>query len=518
LWADDVTSDFLDRAAVDRPDALCVADPEISYTYQQARDRAYRLAGGLAELGVGRGDMVAVQLPNWADAVVTYYAVARLGAVFVPRMLIYRHHEVRDAIMRTEAKVLIVPDTFRDFDHAAMAMELRKECPSLEHVIVHGEPPAGAIPFEEACGDELYDGPKASPDDYHLILFTSGTTAQPKGVVHTWNTYRAGAKGLVENFRLTRDDVCLMPSPIMHNTGLIAGVAAPLLAQAATVVQPIWEASQGLSLISRLGVTYSVGAPPFVTMMIDAYESERYDLSRLRLFACGGAPVPGPIVRQAVEVLGCKLQTVFGQSESSLQTLTDIDDPVERVASSDGKAVRGTEVLILDNDGNEVPRGTEAEICSRGPGVMLEYWRDPERTADVFAHGWFHSGDLGRMDDDGYIRVTGRKKDLIIRGGTNLSSVEIEEMVIEHPRVADASVVGMPDRVLGERVCAFVVTTDDKDMSLEELTSFMREKKIAMQKLPERIEVRTELPRTATGKVLKYKLREEVVGLLGNET
>ena len=514
LWGDEVLSDLVERAASERPDALCVGDPDRQYTFAEARDRAWRIAAGLAELGVGRGDHVAVQMPNWADTVVVYYAVARLGAVFVPRMLIYREHEVRDAIERSRSKVFITVDEFRRFDHASMALDIKQACPALEHVVVLGDVPDGALSFESIVAAHHYDGPKPEADDPHLLLFTSGTTAQPKGVLHSWNTYQGSARALAAAFRLTEADICLMPSPMMHNTGLMAGVVAPLIHRAGTVMQPIWEVHEGLSLISRFGCTFSVGATPFLTMMIDAYDPDKYDLSTFRLFASGGAPVPGAVVRQAVDVLGCTVQTVYGQSESSLQTITDLDDPVERVASSDGKAGTGVTIAILDDDGDEVPRGDEGEICSRGPGVMVGYFGDPERTAEAFINGWFRSGDLGRMDPDGYIRVTGRKKDLIIRGGTNITPIEIEELIMDHPDVAEVSVVGMPDRVLGERVCAFVVPRPDTNLVLEDITTFLRARKIAVQKLPERLELRTELPHNATGKVEKFKLREEIAQLV----
>jgi non-ribosomal peptide synthetase component E (peptide arylation enzyme) len=515
LWGDDVLWDHLDRAATYRPDGLCVADPETRYTFAEAFDRAGRIASGLAALGVGRGDHVAVQLPNWAETAIVYYAIARLGAVFLPRMPIYREHEVGEAIERTRSKVFVTTDTFRKFDHAAMGLDIQRRSDSLEHVVVLGDAPDGALPYDALVAGHAFDGPEPDADDPHLVLFTSGTTARPKGVVHSWNTYQGSALALAAAFRLTADDICLMPSPVMHNTGLMAGVVAPLLHQAGTVLQPVWEAHEGLSLISRFGCTYSVGATPFVTMMIDAHDPAQYDLSTFRLFACGGAPVPGAVVRQAIDTLGCTLQTVYGQSESSLQTITDIDDSVERVATSDGKAATGVRISILDDHGVAVPHGDEGEICSQGPGVMLGYFDDPGLTSRAFVDGWFRSGDLGRMDDDGYIRVTGRKKDLIIRGGSNIAPIEIESMIMEHPDVTDVSVVGMPDRVLGERICAFVVPRAGAALELDDITTFLREKKIATQKLPERLELRSELPHNATGKVEKFKLRDEIAAIVG---
>jgi acyl-coenzyme A synthetase/AMP-(fatty) acid ligase len=514
FWGDEVLSDFVDRHASEQPGALFNADGRGTLSFGELRTRSDALAHSLNRLGVKPGDRVTAQLPNWIEASVVYCAVARLGAVYVPRMMVYRDAEMQDAIDRTESKVLIVADQFRGFDHLGMGLGLREKCPSVKEVVVVGEARRGAIPLRELVQGPAYEGPRPQADDLHMILFTSGTTAKPKGVVHTFNTYVACAHILEDQYRVRRADVCFMPSPVMHNTGNQTGILLPLFVGCPTVFQDIFEPRAALAMITEYGCTYSVGATPFVTAMMDAFDPGQHDLSRFRLFACGGAPVPGVVVERAVRILGCRLMTVFGQGESHVQTATDLDDPVGVVASSDGHAVKGMQVSIRDDGGNEVPPGVEGEICSKGPGVMLGYWQDPEQTAAAFAGGWFHSGDLGRMNEAGYMRVTGRKKDIIIRGGMNISALEVEALLLQHPSVKEVAVVGMPDARLGEKLCAYVVPVQGAHPTLEELTEFMKSKRVMMQKLPERLELRESLPLTPTGKVEKFRLRDEISRLL----
>ena len=434
MWSDDVLPDIVERNARRNPDGLCVADGRTEITFDQARDRAWSLAGALAELGIEPGDRVVVQLPNVSEAVITYYAIARLGAVLVPRMPIYRHREMLDTVRRTGAKAIIVADRHRGFDHAQMAVSVAEASPSVSSVVVLGEAPRGAIRWDSLIASTPYDGPSPSADDVHVILFTSGSTADPKGVVHTFNTFAACARGI--NAVLHHDDTrrAFVTSPVMHLTGLNSGVLSAALGGFAAVIQPIWEPTQALELITRYGCTHSNGATPFVVMLADAYRPAQHDLSRFRIFGCGGAPIPPAVVHRADQELGCQLVALYGQTEACLHTMTRLDDSVERVATSDGRPVPGAEIVLLDEHAAPVATGAEGEVCSRSPSVMLGYWQDPAATDAAFdAAGWFHSGDLGRMDSHGYLRITGRKKDIISRGGVKIAAREIEEILLEHP-------------------------------------------------------------------------------------
>ena len=509
LWAEHTLAHCVERNARQQPGEIGVVDESRELTFAELRDMAWSLAGSLAEAGLDDESVVAVQLPNVVEAVVTYYALCRLGCVIVPRMMIYRRSEVSDAIDRTGAECFITVDEHRGFDHAAMGMELSAVCPSLQSVMVLGQPPRGAASLDELISSgEPYEGPLPHPDDDQMIIFTSGTTALPKGALHSFNSHAATARVLNRHIELVPGDRCFMPSPVMHNTGLNAGVISPCLGGFGTVLQDAWNAHRALELVSRYGCTHTMGATPFATMMADASESGDYDIGPFRVFGCGGAPIPAAVVHRAEDALGCKMLSIFGQSEFGVETMTGLTDPVERVASSDGCAVPCNDVRILDDNGNEMERGQEGEICSRGPMVMLEYWQDPERTAEVFApSGHFRSGDLGRMDADGYVRVSGRRKELVNRGGVKIAPREIEDILIEHPQVTEAAVIGMPDERLGERVCAFVVAAPGPAPTFESVVEHVRAQGVAVQKLPERLELIDELPRTATGKVEKFRLR-----------
>jgi cyclohexanecarboxylate-CoA ligase/acyl-CoA synthetase len=305
--------------------------------------------------------------------------------------------------------------------------------------------------------------------------------------------------------------VIFMPSPVAHATGLVVGVLAPLAVGAGTHLLDVWEPNEGLRRIEQYRCTATATATPFVRMALDAAPAAGRDLSSMRFWLCAGAPIPEAL---AAEFAGVFTQGVlnplYGASEIMAATCCHRGDPLERRAGSDGSpALDGVRIGLMGPDGESVPAGEEGEICYWGPGGILGYWRDPERTAaTIDGDGWHHTGDLGRMDADGYLRVTGRLKDIIIRGGTNISAAEVESHVLAHPDVAQAAVVAYPDDRLGEKVCAVVVPVAGRQLTLPDVTEFLRGRSISLQKLPERLLLVDELPTTATGKVQKFLLRE----------
>ncbi|WP_027930262.1 AMP-binding protein [Amycolatopsis thermoflava] len=510
-WQEGGLAQLADERARSHGDKVFVSDGTSARTYAAVRDQAAGLAAGLRRLGVGRGDRVAVQLPNWTEFAVIALAVSRLGAILVPIMPIYRGAEVGYVLRHAGVKVAITCAEFKGFDHLGMFRGLRAELPDLEElVVVRG---AGAVAL-----DELMDVPDAdvtappSPDEPFLIVYTSGTTSRPKGCLHTVNTLRASAAAIATSVRYTEDDVQFGPSPITHSTGLVTSVVLPMLAGASSHLMEAWEPEEGLQRIAKHGCTAAVTATPFLQMLTAAYDPDRHDASSLRLWVCAGSPIPGTIVHRASEQFqGCRVLSLYGRSENFLTTMCTIDDPPERSATSDGAALAGASVKIVDALGEEVPRGTEGDIAYRGPSHMLQYYRDPEQTAALFtADGYSRSGDLGYMDPDGYVRVTGRLKDIVIRGGLNISARELEDLLADHPSVDQVAVVGMPDERLGERVCAYVVPAAGREPTLDELTGYLRGRDLATPKLPERLELVEKLPLTATGKVRKHLLREDI--------
>jgi cyclohexanecarboxylate-CoA ligase/acyl-CoA synthetase len=402
-----------------------------------------------------------------------------------------------------------------------MFRELRQARPELEHlVVVRATPADGELSLAELTRPDLSTdayvedaiGPRPGADDGHVLIFTSGTESRPKGCLHTWNTIGFSVRGLSEAFQLDRSSVTFAPSPVSHGTGLALGVAAPIFTGGAIHLQDVWQPKVGLARIREHQCTHAATATPFVRMALDAFDPAQDDVSSMRAWVCAGAPIPASLADEVATVFrGCRLLPLYGASEIFATTVCWASDPPEMAVISDGRpALDGVEVKIVNELGEELPAGEEGEVWYRGPGAMVGYWRDPERTATAITDGWYHTGDLGQFNAEGLLRLKGRLKDVIIRGGTNISAGEVEEHLLTHPKVKSVAVVAMPDRRLGEKACAFVVPAGPEAPTLVELADYLKHvRRIAVHKLPERLEILEELPVTPTGKVQKFALREQ---------
>jgi acyl-CoA synthetase (AMP-forming)/AMP-acid ligase II len=514
-WGDTTLPEFVDRWADEEPAHPYVSDAAGEFTYGEFREAAWNLASAFAELGVEPGDRVAVQLPNWNEYFLVYAACARLGAVMIPVVAVYREGEVRFIVENAGAVGLVTCGEFRGFDHAAMANSIAESVPGLAfRVVVRGEARDGATALDELLAtvrDTSGLPPMPSADQPHLILYSSGTEAHPKGCLHTWNSSSFLPKQAVGALGMGREDVMFMPSPVTHALGLTLGVMAPTIAGASVHLLDIFDPAVALERMAAYQCTGTASPAPFIRMMLDAFDPSVHDVSRLRFWLSAGAPIPKALVEEAAaRFSGCRVVSAYGSSEVMMATVCRPEDSVERVASSDGSPVPGVEIRIVDLDEHEAPTGSDGEIRYRGPGRLVEYWNRPDLTAGATdSEGWWRTGDLGRLDEDGYLRVTGRLKDIIIRGGFNISAREVEEALLEHPAIANVALVGLPDPVVGERACAVIVLRDGATASIDDLREFLTvERKIAIWKVPERLEFVDDFPLTATGKIKKFALRD----------
>lgn len=519
-WPDRLLTDFLDEDVARHPDKVAVtgADSNTGITttlsYRQLRRLVDRIAAGLCSLGVAHGDVVSCQLPNWWQFVALHLACVRIGAITNPLMPIFRQRELRYMLGFSESKVLVVPRRYRNFDYPAMVDELRADLPALRHVLVIGAGRSGS--FEETLlgrrwEDEvdiarLFAKRRPSPDDATQLLYTSGTTGEPKGVVHTSNTLLSILGRYAERLSLGADDVILMASPMGHQAGFMYGLMMGTMLGAKLVLQDVWVPDEAVRLIEDEGVTFTKGSTPFLADLADAPALSRHDVRTLRIFVSSGAPIPRVLVERATQRLGAHIISAWGMSETGSVTTTVPGDPGDRIFGTDGCALPGMEVRAVDSAGRVLPAGTEGHLQCRGIGNFVGYFRRPE-WSHATGDGWFDTGDLAVMMEDGYIRITGRAKDILIRGGENVPVIEIENVLYRHPAIAQVAIVGMPDERLGERACAFVTLREGASFDFATMTTFLESQGVARQYFPERLEVLAQLPRTASGKIQKFELR-----------
>jgi acyl-CoA synthetase (AMP-forming)/AMP-acid ligase II len=523
-WSPDTLYDLISSAAEQRPDKVFAFDSTMSVTYRQLAELAIRCAVGLRRAGVRRGDRVAVQIPNWTEFIVLAAAIARAGAVLVPIMPIYRGKDVGYVLRHSAARLAVTAEEFKGFRYVDMFRELRAECPDLAGLVVlrgaagEGEHTFADLEIDGPLEDLAAElGPDTPPDEPLLIVYTSGTTAQPKGCHHTLNTLRASAEAIAVNLEYSEHDVQFGPSPITHSTGIVTSMMLPLLRGGSSHLMESWEPVDGMRRIREHGCTVAVTATAFLQMMMSAFDPARDDVGSMRIWVCAGSPIPGSVVQRAGEMLsGGRVLSLYGRSENFLTTMCTVHDDPERSVTSDGSAPPGAEIRVVGADGAELPRGEEGDIAYRGPSHMIGYYRDPDATAALFTpDGFSTSGDLGRMDADGFVRVTGRLKDIVIRGGMNISAREVEDLLLAHPAVSAVAVVGMPDERLGEKVCAYLVLAPGAaPLELADVVTHLRDHGLPTPKLPERVEIVEALPMTATGKIQKHLLRADIASKL----
>lgn len=519
LWTDDLVDGFVaaraaDPATVELP---AVVDGERTITYGELEQHVRAIAAALHELGVGRGDVVSWQLPNWWEAVPLHHGILRLGAVSNPVIPIYRRREVEFVLRQAESTVFVHPGQFRGFDHGRMVAEMAPHLPALAHtVVVRGEPGSGR-PFAELLAGGALPAVERAATDPAVLMYTSGTTSDPKGVVHPHTTLVRENHGCIRSWGLTGEDRIFMPSPITHVTGLLYGVHLPAMLGCPVVLQDVWEPAAALRLIEQHRATFTTAATPFVHGLVHCADIDHRDVTSLRWINIGGGDVPPGLVREAEARLGATVARGYGSTEYPTATQGWTDDPLDRRAETDGRPVAGTELKIVDDDGVALPPGERGELLVRGPERFTGYLVPPAGEQVFDADGWFATGDMARLDAQGGLTIEGRKKDIVLRGGENISVKEVEDQLYAHPRIAEVAIVAMPDPVMIERACAFVVVAGDEPPALPELAAYLVDHGFAIQKVPERLELVPELPKNLAGKVQKFKLRERIAAVLAAE-
>jgi cyclohexanecarboxylate-CoA ligase len=470
---------------------------------------AEAMSSALNELGIRAGDTVSYQLPNWLEAMVVVLGALRLGAVANPIVPIYRQREVGFIVREAQTKVLFVPASYRGFDHVVMAREI--DAPSLRAIVACGGAPSGILSYEAMLDGHwrrALDAPGPSPDDEAFLLYTSGTVANPKGVLHSQRTLLTDALSMVATTDVSEADVCFVASPVTHITGALYAHFLPQIHGNTLCLVDVWRPGDGAALIARERCTWTTGATPFLQGLVYDTEVQKHDISSLRVFRCGGADVPPKLIRDA-RAHGIQAFRSYGSSEHPTISGIAGDDP-NKAATTDGRVHDHIDIRVVDlNSGRPVPAGQPGEIQTRGPELFLGY-RDAALNRDAFTEdGWFRTGDLGILDAERFIRIVGRRKDIIIRKGENISAKEVEDVLMEHPALDRVAVIGLPDAERGEMVTAVCVTRPGAVFSFDDMTRHLASAGLARQKYPERLEFVDVLPMTASGKILKNKLRDQ---------
>lgn len=517
-WPDETIYDRFLRTATQHASKVAIIEADREWTYAQVLHDVQALSRGLAATGVKAGDVVAVQLPNSAEQPIAHLALNRIGALAMPIHDTWHEAELPHLLGMSAAVAAIVPANYRDIDYPAIYAGLKATMPSLKRIFALGGSSAHAESYESLLADTQDEAPIAAlridPDAPGALMLSSGTTSMPKISVFSSNNELALLAPFWRRIRISADDVAAALAPSgLGAIGYVYPVLSPLLNGATSVILERWtEPEHAVELILKHRCTYATAVPAQLTQMLPAIKAHTpEDFAAFRCFTNAGAPLPPDVGRQVEHHMGCKIFVIYGATDGGVCTASDLGDTEEQRLTTVGRPQEECELQLVDESGNEVPQGQTGEIRWRTADKSYGYLNDPEATAVAFSQDRFYrTGDLGSLDADGYLRIVGRVKDMIIRGGRNISPRLIEDMAMRHPGIYEVSVASYPDAVLGERACAFVVPRAGVKLTLDELVKFLRGEHMPVWQMPERLEVMSELPKSAGGKIMKNKLREYV--------
>jgi len=528
-WRLESLHDEIRRHVAARGDDILFDDGTISLTWREFDRMASRLALHLVELGIKPGEIIGIQCPNWVEMPILFSAVERIGCSILPCGDHFQEREMEHAFRITQSRAVLTPSKYRDYDSEEMYRNIRKRIgqPSIMIGIRSKSYPEGWIPYGELMDDHIEErkdpeallGMESGTDDPMLVQLTSGTTALPKVNMRSINTLRYIVHDQYKTCaRLREGDVTVTLAPIAGGTGLGYGVVAPLLGGFTSYLLERFDATEALRLIKEKEATVAVAVPAMMIKMLEILEKESFEFPKFRVFCNSGAPLPAQIAERIEKLMGCTIFTVYGTSDGGVPVTSRVWDPPEKRYVSAGRLLKGMACRLTNDKDEEVPVGEIGEFVWRDPNSGLGYLRNSPLTEEYWKGSpWYHSGDLGRVDEEGYYYVVGRKGDMILRGGQNISPREIEDHLIDHPKVRNAAAVGMPDPVLGERVCVYVIPEEDCIVTKEELVEFLSGRKIAKYNYPERVEMVSELPLSRDQKVIKSKLVKDITAKLKEE-
>jgi non-ribosomal peptide synthetase component E (peptide arylation enzyme) len=513
-WGAETFHAILARRAAVHPDRVAIVDRGRRITYGELKTRVDRVAAGLGALGIRRGDVVTIQLPNWAEFADVFFALECLGAVANQIGPDFRSREVDYILRFSESRAFVCPASFKSFDYVKMIGELRPGLPDLQAVcVLGGAAGPGRVSLDALVENATAVAPPSAhqgANDVMRMAFTSGTTGNPKGVIHSHNTTLSTCRTLNADMRVTADEVFLVYLPLGLNWGYLTLVQA-IMAGARAVLLDQFSAAAALDLIQRERITYIPTAPASIIAMLNHPDLGRYDLSSLRVVITGGASCPIETIREFRARMHGHLIELYGMLETGFHTYTRLTDDPEAVTGTVGTVSSGLGLRIIDDAGRDVPPRAEGEIAALGPSVHLGYHKNPAANAELFtADGWFRTGDLGQFDAAGNVRIVGRLKEMINRGGKKFFPREIEEILYTHPKILHAAIVGVPDPRLGERNCLCVIPRAGQQLALDEVVAYLKDD-VATYKLPETIEIFDELPFTPTGKIQRHVLVRRVL-------